>query len=135
MKTVDAEPHYQDGPTEYWTIAAIEDELAFQLSSTNSSILNENTHEIRITHKYYDRAKFVLYRINIWNPSTPPVFIINTSDLTKQLRYELERLKLHSPLEFDKVVTEVIQALMEGINQRYYRVSGVAYKISWRFDP
>jgi len=115
--------------------SAITDELTYQLSSTCSFTVNENNNHIHITHKYYDHAEFVLYRINIWNPSTPPVFIINTSDLTKPLQYGLEQLKRHSPEHFDKAVTEAIQSLMEGINERYYHVSGVAYKITWRFDP
>jgi|SRR5215831_6686871 len=118
-----------------WSAAAIIDELTYQLSSACSFTIDENSNHIRITRKYYDRAEFVLYRINIWDPSTPPVFIINCSDLTKALQNELERLKESEPRLFDRVVTDAIQSLMEGINERYYHVSGVAYKISWRFDP
>ena len=117
------------------TTAAIFDELVYQLSSASSFTIDENTGHIHITHKYYDRAEIVLYRINIWNPSTPPVFIINCSDISPVLQKELEQLKRSDPRLFDRVVTDTIQALMEGINERYYHVSGVAYKISWRFDP
>ena len=106
------------------TTAAIFDELVYQLSSASSFTIDENTGHIHITHKYYDIAEIVLYRINIWNPSTRPV-----------LQKELEQLKRSDPRLFDRVVTDTIQALMEGINERYYHVSGVAYKISWRFDP
>ncbi len=110
-----------------------------QLSSKVTITINTDkvtglTH-LHTKQKYYERAEFVLYRINIWNPCTPPVFIINISDLTKQLQYELEQLKLLSSEQFDRVVTEVLQSIMEGVNQRYYHISNIAYKISWRFDP
>jgi hypothetical protein len=118
-----------------WSTAAITDELTYQLSSACSFSIDMNSKQIHITHKYYDRAEFVLHHINIWDPSIPPVFIINCSDLTKALQNELERLKESDPRLFDRVVTDAIQSLMEGINERYYHISGVAYKISWRFDP
>ena len=118
-----------------FSAAAIVDELRYQLSFANSFTIDENTSQIRITHKYYDRAEFVLYRINIWDPSMPSVFVINCSDITPALQKELEQLKESNPRLFDRVVTDAIQTLMEGINERYYHVSGVAYKISWRFDP
>ena len=63
------------------------------------------------------------------------IFVINTSDLSPTLCNELEQLKRLDPRGFDELVTESIQSLMEGVNKRYYHVSGVAYKISWRFDP
>jgi hypothetical protein len=118
-----------------FSAAALVDELRYQLSFANSFTIDENTSQIRITHKYYDRAEFVLYRTNIWNPSNPPVFVINCSDLSQVLRNELEQLKESNFELFDRVVTDAILSLMEGINERYYHVSDVAYKISWRFDP
>src|SRR5262245_11736833 len=58
-----------DNPSdEPWTTAAIQDELTFQLSSTSSFKINEKTQAIHITHKYYDRAAFILYRINLYRP-------------------------------------------------------------------
>jgi hypothetical protein len=71
---------------EVWTTAAIKDELTFQLSSTCSFKIDENTQVIHIAHKYYDQADFVLRRINLYNP--PPVFIINLSDITPKLQSE-----------------------------------------------
>jgi hypothetical protein len=125
-------------PLQRLTTAAIKEELIYQLSSKVTTRINVDKFTglayLGLNQKYYDRAEFVLYRINIWNPFTPPVFIVNTSDLTKSLLYELEQIKLHSPEEFDRVVTEAIQTLMEGINERYYHVSGIAYKITWRFN-
>ena len=113
------------------SVGTIRDELTHQLSS--KCIINWNT--LEFTRKYIERAEFVLYRINLWDPATPPVFVINISDLTPSLRSELERLKSSSPRRFDKIVTESIQTLFEGINERYYHVAGLPYKVSWRFDP
>lgn len=121
-------------PSDFRTVAATKDELIFQLSSVRSFTINENTRAIYITHKYYEQAEFVLYRINIWNPSTPPIFIINCADLSRTLLCELAQLKKTDPPIFDRIVT-AIQSLMEGINERYYHVSGIAYKTAWRFDP
>ena len=50
----------------------------------------------------------------------------------QQLQNELEPLKNSDPRLFDKTVTEAIQSLMEGVNQRH--VSGTAFKVSWRFE-
>jgi hypothetical protein len=111
--------------------AAIRDELAFQLGSAATREITNDEH-IRIDHKYYARAEYVLYRISIWKIS--PVFVINCSDLSQQLQEELEKLKKNDTGLFDKTVTEAIQSLMESVNQRYYHVSGVAFKVSWRFE-
>jgi hypothetical protein len=113
------------------SVGAIKDELIYQLSS--KCVINWKT--LEITQKYIKRAEFVLYRINLWDPATPPIFIINTSDLTLSLCSELKHLKGSSPRQFDKIVTEVIQTIFEGINKRYYHVAGLPYKVSWRFDP
>ena len=119
----------------HWSTLAIVDELTYQLSSACAFTIDENTKQIHILHKYYDQAEFVLYRINIWNFSKPPVFVINCADISQVLQNELEQLKESNFRLFDRVVTEAIQSLMEAINDRYYHVSGIAYKISWRFDP
>jgi hypothetical protein len=118
---------------EVWTTAAIKDELTFQLSSSCSFNIDEKRQAIRITHKYYDQAEFVLYRLNLYKP--PAVFIINRSDLTPKLQNELEQQYKSCPNTFDRLVTEAVQAILESINQRYYHVSSIAYKVCWRFEP
>lgn len=122
-------------PFDFWTVAATKDELTFQLSSVQSFTINEDTSHINITHKYYDRAEFVLYHINTWDPSNPPVFIINCADLSQVLQNEQEQLKESNFGLFDRVVTDAIQSLMEAINHRYYHINNIAYKITWRFEP
>ncbi len=119
-------------PFDFWTVAATKDELTFQLSTVRSFTINENTKAIHITHKYNEQAEFVLYHINIYNPR--PEFIINCSDLTSRLLSELKRLRRSSHRTFDKIVTEAVEAILEGVNERYYHLSGIAGKIRWRFD-
>ena len=117
---------------EVWTTAAVKDELTFQLSSACSFKDDEKTRVIHITHKYYDRTDFVLYRINVYKP--PPDFIINLSDITAKLQSQLEQVYKSSPKMFDRLVTEAVQSILESINQRYYHVSNIAYKVRWRFE-
>jgi hypothetical protein len=111
--------------------AAIRDELSSQLGS---KAIYEITNDgyIIVDHKYYDQAEYVLYRVSIWKPL--PVFVISCSDLKEQLQNDLEHLKNYDSRLFDKTVTEAIQSLMESVNQRYYHVSGAAFKVSWRFE-
>jgi len=126
-------------PEQRLTYAAVKDELVYQLSSKCPFEVVENDNGlvpyIRFRSKYYEQAEFILYRINTWNHKTPPVFIINTSDLTRLLYSELEQLKAISPRQFDKLVTEAVQTLLEGINKRYYHIAGLPYKVTWRFEP
>jgi hypothetical protein len=126
--------NYPNYSSDMWASSYIKEELIYQLSSASLVEIDKETNVIHITHKYYDLAEFVLYRINLWNPATPPVFTINTSDLTPSLYTELEQLKVSSPHQFDKVVTEAVQTLLEGINKRYYHIAGLLYKVTWRLE-
>src|SRR5690348_15858403 len=90
---------------------------------------------IRFGAKYYKHAKVVLYRINTWNPKTQPVFVINTQDLTKKLQNELEQLRKCDSIGFDELVTEAVQHILESVNRRYYHINGIAYKVTWKFEP
>ena len=47
--------------------AAIRDELSFQLGSAAICEITNDGH-IRIVHKYFARAEYVLYRVGIWKP-------------------------------------------------------------------
>ncbi len=118
---------------------ALKDKLVYQLSSTVK--MNWNT--LQITNKYHEKAKSVLYRINLYDFSavdistcqSEGIFVINKSDLSPTLCDELEQLKSSDPRAFDEIVTEAIQTLLEGVNKRYYHVAGLPYKVTWRFDP
>lgn len=112
--------------------AALRDKLIHELGSvTTYEIMKDGS--IAIRRKYFDAAEYVLYRLNIW--SSKPLFVINTSDLSQSLYEALEQLKKTDPIRFDKTITEAIESLMIGLNERYYLVSNIAYKVKWRFDP
>jgi hypothetical protein len=123
----------------YSSKAALKDELVYQLSSCIK--INWNT--LETFYKYHDRAKSVLYRINLYDLSvidiradqSKGVFVINISDLLPALRNQLEQLRRSDPKGFDELVTEAIQTLFEGINKRYYHIAGLPYKVTWRFEP
>jgi hypothetical protein len=114
-----------------WTIAALEDELTFCLSSAKSFSINDKTKVIHIVHKYYEQAEEIIYRINVWGPR--PVFVINISDLTPRLRMELNKIK-STPQALNEVVICAIGRILESIHERYYHLSGIIGKIRWRFE-
>ena len=101
-----------------------------------------NWDALEISYKYHERAKSVLYRINLYDLSaiditadeSKGIFVINTSDLSPSLRDELEQLKVSDPKGFDELVTEVVQTILEGMNKRYYHIAGLPYKVTWRFE-
>ena len=128
--------NYSNYSSDMWALSYIKDELIYQLSSASLVAIDKETNVIHITHKYYDFAEFILYRINIWNPKTPPIFVINTSDLTKKLQKELEQLRQRDSIGFDKLrYRSCAQSILESVNQRYYHINGIAYKVTWRFEP
>ncbi len=87
---------------QYYPMLPIRDELAFQLGSTMIYHITDNG-VISIDHKYSILANYVLYRMCIW--TSPPVFVINTSDLSRSLCHELEQFKKCDPKGFDRTVT------------------------------
>jgi hypothetical protein len=123
---------YPTAGREEWTIAKIVDELVIELGSSNSYGINQETGQICITHKYHDQAKWVLYRINIYNPL--PEFVISISDLSPKLKEELYSLGA-DPVERDQVITDAVSRILEATDQQYYHVSGVHSKIRWRLAP
>jgi hypothetical protein len=117
---------------DFWTVAATKDELAFQLSSANSFLINRSNNEIHITHKYYDQAQYLLFRLNLHDP--PPFFIINLSDLSSRLRAELRLVHKSSFKLLDEVVTYAIERILESVDGRYYHVNVLFGKTRWRFE-
>jgi len=100
--------------------AALRDKLVHELGSVAThEIMKDGS--IVIKRKYFEAAEYVLYRLNIW--SSTPLFIINTFDLSPSLRVELQQLRNTDPVRFDKTITEAIESLMTGLNERYYLVN------------
>ena len=122
----------------YSSRSALKDQLVYELSSA----VKMNWDSLEPSNKYQERAKSVLYRINIYDltaidvdaDESKGIFVINTSDLSPTLREEIEQLKESDPKAFDEVVTEAIQTILEGINKRYYHIAGLPYKVTWRLE-
>jgi hypothetical protein len=116
---------------EFWTTEKLIDELVLCLGTVNTYAINEVTKQICITHKYYDRGEWYLYRVNVWQP--PPIFVINISDLKQRVKSELKELS-STPECRDDIITKAIGRILESINQRYFHICGIAGKIRWRLD-
>jgi hypothetical protein len=121
---------YDDVDSNYTTRALI-DELFFCLCSVNAFTIDGNTKEIRISHKYYDQAEWLIYRVPIWKPA--PHFIINISDLTAKLKKELEDL-ISTPDTLEKILIKAVGRIFENVDFRYYHLS-VAKNLAVRLVP
>ena len=117
---------------EFWTTNRLIDKLVNRLGSKNIYNINEDSKEIRITHKYYDQAEWVLYHINIHKPA--PQFVINLSDLSRKLKEEISSLR-STPTTLNEVITAAVRRILEAVNPEYYHVNGIHGKVKWRFDP
>jgi hypothetical protein len=104
-----------------WTNAKIVNDLSFLLCTVFSAVIDEKTGEILITHRYYDQAEKILYRIPVWK--SPPPFLIELFDLTKKIKRELRDLKKSNRRIFESVVKEAVGILFENINSKYYHLS------------
>ena len=76
--------------------------------------------------KYYDRAKEAI-KMAAGRP--PPIFIINKSDLTLRLKWELA--ELGDSLE--EVVSEAIGRICENVNAKLYHLT-LKRCLGWRFE-
>jgi hypothetical protein len=119
----------KDDPDVQYTLAAIEDELVYTLYSVITLFLNHNN-IFPIRQKYIEQAENILYHINLFQPV--PVFVINISDIPGSLRKELERI---TSSEKRKVITGAVARILEDLDPRYFRISGVRRNIEWRIEP
>jgi hypothetical protein len=122
-----------ESPIEFWTKERLTDELVFRVGSTTSFEINEVTKEIYVSHKYYDRAEWLIYRINRYKPI--PEFVFNLSDLTYRLKKEVMRLLVSAPATLNDVMTNTVRRIVEAVDPKYYHLAGIHGKIRWRIDP
>ncbi|HZD36724.1 MAG TPA: hypothetical protein VE130_16080 [Nitrososphaeraceae archaeon] len=115
-----------------YTLAAIEDEIVYSLYGATTLFLHEGNKIFHIRQKYVEQAKIILFRINVFQPI--PVFVINLSDLSPSLKRELKQI-MRCPEILEEVVTNAVARILEDVNPKYFRVSGVRRNIIWRFDP
>lgn len=117
---------------DHYTNAAIEDELVYSLYGVTTLILQGSKDGFPIRQKYVEQAKKNLYRINVFQPI--PIFVINTSDLPPSLKKELEKI-MHYPKQLEEIITGAVCRILEDVNPRYFRISGIRRNIKWRIDP
>src|SRR3954468_18660103 len=88
-----------------WTKERIKYELYIQLISL----------KINGERKYEKQASDLIYKIPIYRPT--PDFIINQSDLSSELKEELDSL---DEVELDIVIKEVLSRIYESIDKLYF---------------
>lgn len=101
-----------------WTIECFVDELFLGLVQVKQSVHNEGR-EIHV-RKYYRQARELLKWIPIARPS--PAFIIYISDLTQELKTQIEHLMATSPPDnLRYVLTQAVGRIFENLDfQRYH---------------
>jgi hypothetical protein len=117
--------------TEYWTTERLVDELILCLCDSRSYTVDEKTGHISITHKYYEQAEYLFYRIPVWKP-TPP-FVIFIDDLTPKIIEELEKLYRSNPHVLQYILKMAVGAIFENIGPKYYHRS-VARNLKIKFS-
>jgi hypothetical protein len=117
-----------DNQKEPWTIECIVDNLLVRLAEVRETI-NNNGKEIHV-RKYYRQARELSKWIPIAKPS--PAFIICISDLTPQLRTQIEQL-ITSPDNLRYVLTQAVGRIFENLDFEYYHLS-IARNLHVRFE-
>ena len=105
-----------------WTVSKFQNELFQYLA--NFTILLDNNGDMVQTHPYYDQACDLMYFIPVLKPT--PIFEINRSDLSKEIRtrmIEFENESRSCPHLFDEAIVNSIGKLFENLNARYYHES------------
>jgi hypothetical protein len=85
--------------------------------------------EIHSKQKYIEKARRLIYRINVSKPW--PTFVISEGDIPLELVKALEGL---GDITMKRIVTNVIRRLYESVNFDYYHTSGMYSKVRWRFE-
>jgi hypothetical protein len=106
-----------------YTIAALEDELVRIITSHNVFYLEEVDDSgnkcIRIKWDYLDKAKALIYKINICDPL--PEFVIFTEDIPNGL---LEELNRQGKIMMKMIITNAVRRIYESINPEYFYTNG-----------
>ena len=114
----------------YYTIAALKDELALQLSTAANYKIDYETKHIEIKYKYHHYAQKLLCLTSISKIEDVSDFEIKLYDLSPILKQELENLDKET---LNEVVVDAICRLYESINFKQFRENRIKGKIRWRF--
>ena len=108
------------------TRARIVDELLYMLRTMDPEVDYETGHK---RSKYEKIGEFVLHRMNLYKPS--PIFTLNESDLTDDLRGDLLSLDNNG---LDDVMREVIYQLLDELNTSEFRIFVKRRDIRWEIQ-
>jgi len=117
-----------DNQKEPWTMECTVDKLTVRLAEVKE-IVNNKDKEIHV-RKYYRQARDLFKWIPIAKPS--PAFIIYISDLTPQLKAQIEQL-ITSPDNLRYVLTQAVGRIFENLDFEYYHLS-IARNLHVRFE-
>ena len=116
----------------YWTTECAKDELFLNLARVEETITKKGEDNIKILRvkKYYRQARGLMRWIPIARP--PPDFVINTSDLTPEVKQEIESL-IPYPKTLQEVTHDAVGRIFENLDFRYYHLS-IARNLRVRFE-
>jgi hypothetical protein len=105
---------------EFWTLECFVDKIFLHLAQVREIVFNEGK-EIHIK-KYYRQAREKSKWIPIARP--PPAFIIYLSDLTQELKAQIQHLMIASPPDnLRYVLTQAVGRIFENLDFEYYHIS------------
>ena len=117
-------------PNEEWTLEYFVDKIFLCLVQVKETVHNEGK-EIDV-RKYYRQAIEKSKWIPIAKPS--PAFIIYISDLTQEIKTQIEHLMAtSSPDNLRYVLTQAVGRIFENLDFEYYHMS-IARNLKVRFE-
>jgi hypothetical protein len=107
----------------FFTIEALVDELFLCLAKTQEVVTNKENDDKRVTvRKYYRQARDLMMLIPIAKPIPP--FMIYISDLTLNVKAELDELALSSsPDDVSYILRQAAGRIFENLDFNYYHLS------------
>lgn len=106
----------------FFTTEALVDKLFLCLAKTQEVVTNQENGSKQITvRKYYRQARDLMKWIPIAKPIPP--FIIYISDLTLQVKTELDKLALSSPDDLSYILRQAAGRIFENLDFNYYHLS------------
>jgi hypothetical protein len=105
---------------DFWTLECFVDKIFLRLVEVKETVHNEGK-EIHVK-KYYRQAREKFQWISIAKPS--PAFIIYISDLTQEIKTQIEQLMAtSSPDNLRYVLTQAVGRIFENLDFEYYHLS------------
>lgn len=120
-KSIPCKPSIEpESPIDFWTLEYFVDKIFLRLVEVKETVHNGDK-EIHVK-KYYRQARELFKWIPIAKPS--PAFIIYISDLTQEIKTQIEQLMAtSSPDNLRYVLTQAVGRIFENLDFEYYHLS------------